>query len=225
MRVGRGSGAIGLGRWLHIRSRSSLSAAGATPGRRRSRSARRPNPSRSCWRTCMRRRCGSTAAPRTSSRCRIRWPGWTPGDVRVCAAGSPAGCWRRSSPAPRRASDAQVYRDDGVGAARRRRGRRLHDVGGGQAGARGHRGDRRRLGWPRPDGGGPQLRQAEARTGRRCRPPGGDRARARADGARISRRRNAFRRRCGRGRSTPRGRRRPIRTSPPTWWCWPIAQR
>ena len=34
-----------------------------------------------------------------------------------------------------------------------------------------------------------------------------------------------FSRRCGPARSTRRGRRRPIRISPPTWWCWPIAHR
>jgi len=49
-----------------------LSPVAVTPSRHRSQSAPHPTSSRIWWRSCMRRRCGSTAVPHMCSPCRIR---------------------------------------------------------------------------------------------------------------------------------------------------------
>ena len=104
----------------------------------------------------------------------------------------------------------------GVGAARRRRRRRLHQVRGGQARARGHRGHRRRLGRPGRDGGGPQLRQADGRAlSRSARPVDGRHVHA-AEAARIPGRRNAVRGAAGRADQRGVDDRPPIRTCRPS---------
>ena len=99
----------------------------------------------------MRPRCGSTAAPRTSSRSPTRLAGLDSGDIGVVPGftgrllatlrAGRHGALRRAG-VPR----------DGLGAARRCRRRRLHHGRRGQARAGGHRVDRRRVGRTGCDG-------------------------------------------------------------------------
>ena len=79
-----------------------IAGCGGASGANRSRSGRATTRNRYCWPTCMRRRCGPTARPRTSSRCLTRWPGWTRVRSVSCRA-SPVDCWTPSRPARRRA--------------------------------------------------------------------------------------------------------------------------
>ncbi len=186
------------------------------------RTQRRPN--RRCWRTCTRRRCGPTERPRTSSVLPDPLTGLDSGRCHRGAGFHRPAAGHVRARRQRRGRTTQVYRDmvsalpEGVAAgdyAKSAEDKPALAVTEATADAWGGRDvtvavrncDKLKVG---------QVAGISAR--RRS-------ARASAEAARISRRRNAVRGVADRAGQCGVDVDRRSRTSPPTRWCWPTARR